>query len=283
MTLEQGGPIAEPDRRYWRRRVNREVRKARRTRTILRWTGVIAVNLVVAALLAYSGWQAVLHLTTTSGLALTTIEVEGAARTSPGAIRASLAPLLGRNLLALDLDAVAARAASDPWVREAAVKRILPHTLRVVVAERSPAALAVIRGLVHVVDERGFVMGPVGPGFSLDQPVLTGLDRLDGTDLTDALALGARAIATIRAASASWETEVSELDLSQAGRIAVVPRKPGPRIFLDAERVDRNLNDYLALRPEIERRLGPAACVDLRWNRRISILPASDVSSSEIN
>jgi cell division septal protein FtsQ len=281
--LERGGPIAEPDRRYWRRRANREVRKTRRVRTLFRWTLVVAANLVVAALLVYSGWQAVLHLTTTPGLALTTVTVEGAARTSPGAIRALLAPCVGRNLLALDLDGAAARAASDPWVREAAVKRILPHTLRVVVVEREPAALAVIRGLVHVVDESGFVMGPAGPGLSLDQPVLTGLDRLDGAALRDALAVGARAIARLKAASPSWEREVSELDLSQPDCIEVVTRKPGPRILLGAEHVDRNLNDYLALRSEIERRLGPASSVDLRWSRRISVLPAADFSEAETN
>ena len=33
--IEEGHPFPEPDRRYWRRRVNRHVRKARRVRTLL--------------------------------------------------------------------------------------------------------------------------------------------------------------------------------------------------------------------------------------------------------
>ncbi len=283
MILERGTPSAEPDRRYWRRRVNREVRKARRSRTILRWLLVIGVNLLVAAFLIYSGWEAVLHVTTTPGLSLTTVEVEGTARTTPQAIRALLASFVGRNLLTLDLDAIATRAASDPWVREAAVRRILPHTLRVSVVERRPAALAVIRGAVRVVDETGFVIGPAGPDVSLDQPLLTGLDRLSGEALTGALASGARAIARLKVASPSWERDVSELDLSQPDRIAVVLRKAGPRILLDVESVDRNLNDYLALKPEIERRLGQASSVDLRWSRRIAILPAGDETLAETN
>ncbi|MBZ5638405.1 MAG: FtsQ-type POTRA domain-containing protein [Acidobacteriia bacterium] len=281
MILERGGPTAEPDRRYWRRRANREVRKTRRTRTLLHWTGIVGANLLFAAVLVYSGWQAADHLTTTPGLAVTHVEVDGASRTSPDAIRALLSPFVGRNLLALDLGEVAARAASHPWIRLAAVKRIVPHTLRVSVVERAPAALAVIRGLVHVVDDGGFVMGPAGPGFSLDQPVLTGLDRLDGSALANALAVGARAIARLRSASPSWEREVSELDLSRPDRIEVVTRKAGPRILLDSDRVERNLNDFLALRPEIERRLGPATVVDLRWSRRISVLPAAALSEAE--
>jgi cell division septal protein FtsQ len=283
MIVERGGPPDGPDRRYWRRRVNREVRKARRARTLLRWSGIAAANLAVAAVLIYSGWQAVLHVTTTPGLALTNVEVEGVARTSPEAIRALLAPFGGRNLLALDLDDVAARAAADPWVREAAVKRILPHTLRIAVVERVPAALAVIRGLVHVVDDSGADMGLAGPAYLLDQPVLTGLDRLSAAALPDALAAGAKAIARLKEVSPSWEREVSELDLSLPDRIAVVTRKPGPRILLDAESVDRNLNDYLALRSEIEKRVGPASCVDLRWTRQISVLPAADSVETESN
>jgi cell division protein FtsQ len=281
--LERGGPNAEPDRRYWRRRVNREVRKARRTRTFLYRTRVVAANLAVAAILVFSGKQAVLHLTTTADLALTTIEVEGASRTSPEAVRALLAPFVGRNLLVMRLEDVAARAESDPWVRQAAVKRILPHTLRVTVAEREPAALAVLRGVVYVVDESGFAIGPAGPAFSLDQPVLTGLDRVSGAALQNSLAAGVAAIARIEAASPSWESEISELDLSRPDRISVVTRKPGPRILLDAERVDRNVNDYLALRAEIEKRLGPAEVVDLRFSRRISVLPASGDLEAETN
>jgi cell division protein FtsQ len=280
--FEGGGPGGE-DRRYWRRRVNREVRKTRRIRWLLRWTGTIVANLALGAVAVYSVWQGMLLLTTTPGLALTDIRVEGTSRTSPTAIRALLAPYVGRNLLALDLGEAATRAAADPGVREAAVKRIFPHSLEVAVVERTPVALAVIRGLVHVVDESGFDMGPAGAGFSLDRPVITGLDRLDGSALREALALGARSIARLEAANPSWLREVSEFDLSKADRIEVVSRKQGPRLLLDAENVERNLNDYLALRGEVERRLGPATSVDLRWSSRISILPAAAPSLPEIN
>ena len=47
--IEEGHSLPEPDRRYWRRRVNRHVRKARRMRTLLRWTGIVAANGSVSA------------------------------------------------------------------------------------------------------------------------------------------------------------------------------------------------------------------------------------------
>ena len=54
----------DPDRRYWRRRVNRRVRQERRTRTLLRWSGVALVNLALLGALAYAGNRVIRHLTT---------------------------------------------------------------------------------------------------------------------------------------------------------------------------------------------------------------------------
>lgn len=283
MTGERASPIAEPDRRYWRRRVNRAVRKARRTRTLLRWAVAVALNVAAAAVLAYAGFQAFLVATTAPEFALETIDIVGTRHGSPDAVRARLASLRGRNLLVIDLDEVARAAASEPWVLRASVKRILPRTLRVRVTERTPAALALIHGLVHVVDEEGFVMGPAGPEFPVEGPVLTGLERLDGEPLATALGRGVRAISDLGSANGAFLAGVSEIDLSRPDRVGIVTREPGPVILLDPERVDRNLNEYLGLQAEIDSRIGPATRVDLRWADRIAIAPATSGTESEIN
>ena len=127
----------------------------------------------------------------------------------------------GRNLAGLDLDRVAADATRDPWVRNASVKRVLPDTLRVSVEERTPAALAVVNGLVHVVDGTGFVMGPAGPGLAFDLPVLTGFDGLRGDDLSRALAESVDRLAALRRASPGFAAGVSSLDRSSPDRLAV--------------------------------------------------------------
>jgi hypothetical protein len=37
---------------------------------------------------------------------------------------------------------------------------------------------------------------------------------------------------------------------------------------------------YLDLRPEIARRVGPAAYVDLRWHGRVAVMPAASSQAS---
>ena len=180
MIHEPGGLPTDPDRRYWRRRANRRVRKARRTRTLLRWSGVAAVNLAVLGLLAYSGSRALRHLTTSPEFALSKLRVEGACNATTERVRASLAELEGRNLPELDLAWVTNRVRQDPWVMDCTAKRVFPHTLRVVVTEREPWVWARIGAQSYIVDRTGTLIAPVEPGASSALPVLTGLDRLTG-------------------------------------------------------------------------------------------------------
>ena len=279
--IEEGHPLPEPDRRYWRRRVNRHVRKARRARTLFRWTGIVAANVAIGAVLVVSGASMARHFATSDELAVREIAVEGTSATTPEAVRAVLQPFLGRNLAELALDEVAAAATKDPWVKQASVKRILPGTLRVTVVERTPGALALLGGSVYVVDDGGVVMGPAGPELPYDLPLLVGLDAHRGKDREAALARGIDLLLRLHAAFPTWTRGISEVDLSRGDRVVVTRVEGGPQILLDPDRIDRNLGAYLALQPTIARKVGDVNRVDLRWSQRISLLPAADRSATE--
>jgi cell division protein FtsQ len=279
--MEDGHSLPEPDRRYWRRRVNRHVRKVRRSRTMIRWAGIVAANLAIGAVLVFAAASVVKHFVSTDELAVRAIVVEGTAATTPAAVRAALRGYFGRNLAELDLAEVAAATTADPWVRQATVKRILPGTLRVTVEERTPGALALLGGTVYVVDEGGVVMGLAGPELPYDLPLLVGLDSHRGQDREAALARGIDLLLRLHAAFPTWTRGISEVDLSRDDRVVVTRVEGGPQILLDPELIERNLGEYLALQPMIARKVGGVNRVDLRWSRRISLLPASDKPSTE--
>jgi len=267
---------SEQQQRYWRRQANRRVRKARLTRSLLRWSLVLMANGVVAGLLISAGWRIYREATTTEQLGLERIEIDGTLRASAGAMRHRLQAYLGRNLLDLDLHELIADAAGDPWLAEVSARRILPHTVRVTVRERMPCAIALIGGVAHVVDETGYVVGPSGTGFPDDLPVLTGLNGLDEETLVAALRRGSRTVVRLRRKVEPWVAEISEIDLSQQDRIIVHTVEPGPRIYLDPAQVTRNVASYLELRREIHRRIGTIDYIDLRWRDRISVMPFSE-------
>jgi len=265
--------LHQPKQRYWRRRANRRVRKARLTRSLLRWSVVLMANAVVAGLLISAGWRIYRHATSTPELALERIEVDGARRASAAMIRQRLQPHLGRNLLDLDLQQVIADASHDPWVLEVSARRILPHSMRVTIVERVPRAIALIGGVAHVIDATGYVVGPSGTNPPEDLPVLTGLSGLGEEELIASLRRGSRMIGRLREAVDPWVEEISEIDLSRADRVVVRTVQPGPVILLDPDLVTRNVSSYLELRREIAMRLGAIEYVDLRWRDRISVMP----------
>jgi hypothetical protein len=279
--IDEDRHLPEPDRRYWRRRVNRHVRKARRARTLLRWTGILAANVAIGAVLVASGASVARHFATSDELAVREIMVEGTSRTTPEAVRRVLAPFLGRNLVELSLDEIAKTAMLDTWVKEAQVKRILPETLRVSVKERTPGALALIQGWVYVVDDGGFVMGLAGPELPYDLPLLVGLDAFAGKDREAALARGVALLLQLHGRFPTWTRGISEVDLREPDRVVITRIEGGPHIVLDPERIDRNVGAYLALQPTIARKVGDTVRVDLRWSQRISLLPAADASATE--
>ena len=269
--------LAEPEQHYWRRRANRRVRKARLTRSLGRWL----VSAVALGVIGTAVFQAAAHAVDTLGLAVERIDVEGALRAGPAAIRERLEPYLGRNIFDLNLYEVAAAAQADPWVLSASAKRILPGTLRVTVHERHPVALAVIGGVAYVVDTTGYVAGRAEAGSFAELPVVHGLDGLDRETLAATLRRGVGTVARLRRAAGVWVGEVASIDFTRPDRIAVRTFDPGPLILLDPRDVERNLNRYLELRREIARRAGPLEYVDLRWHDRITVMPAANVSRKE--
>jgi cell division protein FtsQ len=264
-----------PDQRYWRRRANRRVRKARRNVNLLRWSLILGVNGIVIAALLFSAQWTVDYLTTTDEFAVRRIELSGLHHASPDLIRARLHEQIEGNILDLDLTRIEETVQSDRWVRSATVRRVLPDTLYVRIVERTPIALARIDDRVYLVDSTGYIIGPAGAGIGESLPLLGGLQTDEPAVLRRTLRRGVAVLERLQAASPAFARGISRIDLSREDRIAVARTSGGPSILLDPDRVEQNLLYFMELRPAIERRVGSAAYIDLRWRDRISVMPAN--------
>jgi cell division protein FtsQ len=271
----QRPPIEPPPQRYLRRRGNRTVRKRRRIRALFRLSPVLLLQLALLGAGAYAALRIGHWATTSPRFDVKRIAVSGVERGSRQQLESRLAAFTGLNVLTLDLARVAGVARQDPWVLSASVKRVLPNGLHVAVRERRPAAVALIGGLAHQLDDRGFVIGPSGAAMADDLPVLTGLDGLEGDALAAALASGVDTLERLRRRNPELAALVSEMDLSRGDRLTVRTIAPGPVLLLDPDRVERNVDSFLGRRQEIERRVGPLQTVDLRWRNRITVKAAA--------
>jgi cell division protein FtsQ len=160
-----------------RRRVDREVPEAPPSvlRQGLRFAVLWALVAVALGALGVVGWR---YLTAGESLRIRELTVSGASRASTADVVALSPVKAGDNLLAADVDAVAAAVARHPWVASATVHRRLPPALEVRVVEREPGALVDLGGL-YLADRRGEVFKRAAAGDGLDLPLVTGFGRDD--------------------------------------------------------------------------------------------------------
>jgi cell division septal protein FtsQ len=266
-------PYTDADRRYWRSRGNRRVRKKRWAKWTVRWSVLALVHLLVLALIAVVSVRVVRHLAATDEFALAEIRIEGLARTSDAAIVRRLQHHFHASLLDLDLEEIARTLEQDPWIRRAAVRRVLPRSLDVHIEERVPVARVDRADGPLWVDARAVLLPPRGDAGIEVLPWILG--ARDG-DLRVAQARVREALdvlGAIHAEAPSWYSELDSIELRPDAVVARTAR--GDRVLLDRDDPVRNLTSWLALRPEIGRRVGATASIDLRWRGRVTVLPAA--------
>lgn len=237
----EGSPIIEP--RIAARRDQVEVAAAAAGQSRRRRRQLVAVAIIVAVLVLGAG--ALAWLSPLAGVR--TVEVLGAVRTGPVAVRevGGLEP--GAPLVRIDSEAVTARVRDLPWVRRATLERRWPQTVVVTVEERTPVAAVPCQpgserplGAEEagpdawcLVDSDGRVLGPVAEGGegSAALPRLLGVPVAGdpGTQVPEPvrapLAVAAALPVALRPLVAGVRGEGAEvaLDLEAPGRSASPP------------------------------------------------------------
>jgi cell division protein FtsQ len=92
------------------------------------------------------------------GLAVAEIEVEGRAMTTREAILRAVGAERGTPILAISPAQAKAQLETLPWVRSAAVERLLPDTLHIALVERVPLAFWQRQGKLVLIDRDGTVI-----------------------------------------------------------------------------------------------------------------------------
>jgi cell division protein FtsQ len=206
----------------------------------------LAVGLAWGAL--WGARAAYAYATTSPRFEVRGLEYTPTAHVDDGKLRALMAIPPGTNILSLDLDAVAARIAEDPWVARAVVTRVLPDTLRVEVDEHEPAAVLMAGGF-HLLDRAGVPFKPLADGERGQLPVVTGIDR--GTLLTRperARAQIHRALEVLAAYERKHRPRLGELHVDETGGVTLYTAELGSQLRLGRGPAEPALARYDALR-----------------------------------
>jgi cell division septal protein FtsQ len=216
-------PVAAPaDKRFRRAHVS-PTRK--RGRFSVSWKRVAHVA-AGSAFVLYAGYRGVDVLLATDALTVTRITVSGNTKLSRGEVVSLLDGMRGRNMVFLDLEDWRQKLTTSPWVADAALRRVLPGTVDVLISERQPMGIARIGDALYLIDRRGTIIDEFGPNYAdFDLPIIDGLSvpPQDGGPLIDEdrAALAAKLLASVRDHS-GLAKRVSQIDVTDVRDVVVI-------------------------------------------------------------
>jgi cell division protein FtsQ len=268
-------PVTAPaDRRFRRAQVKPARQRKMLLARIARIARLVAAAVAVAAGMYY-GAHAVAQAHT---LQVQDIRVRGNQHLARGEVLALLEGLRGEHILATDLEVWRQRLLASPWIESAALRRLLPSTVEVVIRERHPLALARLGGNLYLIDDEGLVIDEYGPNYAqLDLPIVDGLTSGPPTngptiDPTRAY-LAARVVAALGPRPDLLQ-RVSQLDVSNPHDAVVLFDQDPAFVHVGEDEFLERLQAYLDLSDALRARVPEIEYADLRFADRVYVRPA---------
>ncbi len=244
-----------------------------------RLTGRAGRWVLAVIVVGYAGYRATALVAHASGLMVRRIDVHGNVRLSSGDVQAIVDGLRGSNILTADLTGYRKRLMESPWVADAELRRVLPSTVEVFVSERRPMGLCRLGSALYLIDPHGTLIDEFGPQYSeFDLPIIDGLTRTPnaGQPVVDETRadLAARLIDALSARK-DLAQRISQIDVADAHDAVVLLQNDGALLHLGEDKFLERLQSYVDLAPALRQRVPDIDYVDLRFDERVYVRPAS--------
>lgn len=229
------------------------------------------------ALMIYAGFRGTALVLHASVLQVRTINVHGNVRLSSGEVQVIVDGLRGANILTVDLSGYRTRLLDSPWVASAALRRVLPATVEVFVAERRPIGIGRLTKGLYLVDGEGVIIDEYGPQYAeFDLPIVDGLERAPGsgepTVDEDRAALAARVLEAL-APRRDLAKRLSQVDVHDVHDAVVLLDGEPALLHLGEDRFLERLQGFMDLAPALHAQVADIDYVDLRFGDRVYVRP----------
>jgi len=167
-----------------------------------------------AAVLAEKGRDALVARSAAMGFTVQEVLLEGRVHEAREAVTRAVGLTRGDPILGFDPAAARARLIALPWVRDAAIERRLPGSVRIRIEERRPLALWQRNGRLALIDDEGAVVTDRNLGAFRHLLIVVGADAPRHAATLVAMlsaepALARRAEAAVRVGKRRWNVRLS--------------------------------------------------------------------------
>lgn len=266
-------PVAAPaDKRFRRAHVH----PARKRSWLPSWRPALSASLFVAVV-GYGFYRAADLALAAEALTINTIAVKGTSRMSPGEVLALLDGLKGTSMVTANLEAWRQKLRGSPWVADAAIRRVFPGTISVVISERDPLGIGRIGDALYLIDQRGTIIDEFGPNYAeFDLPIIDGLAAAPsdtGTLVDEGRAVLAGRLLAEFQRRPDLATRISQIDVSDIRDAVVILKDDTALIRVGDDRFVERVQAYLDLAPRLKERVPQIDYVDLRFDERVYVRP----------
>jgi len=188
-------------------------------------------------------------------------------------VKAAVAGRVGEfrwgNVLLLDLRAIKAELESDPWVKDARLRKVFPSSVKIEITPRIPVAL-VRKDADYLIAEDGVVLAPACEEERQRLPVLIDRDlfRNDGPEKVGL------AWECLRSLSSEDRAEAASLDVSEPLNVVLTFRSSPTRLVLGDDLFAQKIAFFREYEDEMANAFGPPETADLRIQGRVYFRPA---------
>ncbi|HXW07274.1 MAG TPA: FtsQ-type POTRA domain-containing protein [Vicinamibacterales bacterium] len=243
-----------------------------------RWISWRVVRACCAlVLILYAGYRASALVAGAPLLRVTRIAVHGNVRLSTGEVEQLAHGLYGTNILLANLDRYRRALLASPWVADVALRRVLPSTVEILIAEREPFGICRLGTTPYLIDREGTLIDEFGPQYAeFDLPLVEGVVGAprDGRPTIDheRAALAARVADAIRG-HRDLGQRVSQIDVHDLHDAVVTLDGDPALLHLGEERFRERLEAYTAIASALRERVADIDYVDLRFEERLYVKP----------
>jgi cell division protein FtsQ len=265
-------PVSAPSDKRFRRAHVSPARKRSWRATAPRLARVI----VATAIAGYGVYYVAGLALSAEAVTINQINVSGNSRVSRGEVIALLEGIHGANMLTVNIEAWRQKLLHSPWVAEAAIRRVFPGTVAVVISERHPLGIGRIQGRLYLIDSRGFIIDEFGPNYAeLDLPIIDGLASRQTSGLLideNRAALAGRLLTDLQKRP-ELAKRVSQIDVTDPRNAVLILERDTALVRVGDDHFVERLQSYLDLVPALRERIPDIDYVDLRFDERVYVRP----------
>jgi cell division protein FtsQ len=265
---------AQSDKRFKRARVQ----APRKRGTWQAWGIALAKGAAFLVIVLYATSRFVSLLTAAPALRIQKVAIHGNRQLSQRDVLGLLHGLRDSNVMLADLDGWRKRLLRSAWIKEASLRRELPGTIDVTIAERDPLGIGRINDKLYLVATDGVVIDAFSPKYAaFDLPLIDGLHTgprdSDGLMVDETRASLAAEVLHNLQRSSDLAGRVSQVDVSNDEDAVVLLADDPARVHLGREQFSERLRAYLELAPTLRARVPAIDYVDLRFDPRVFVRP----------